>query len=480
MLLTIPRTLLASLAIVLASVNPSFPQADAASLTIRFAGGTSQFRVGEVIPIELSFTASLPDTYDISTRSYDRSGRLNIERFYVTPPGRDPLIDYYSEGAFIMGGLGGSRVLTKEPHIMEADLNEWVALDQPGHYTLHVTTRRVSRRGATKDEPIEWRSNSLEFDVIAAEPEWQQRTLAAAVSVLNDIGSSEESKTAAMRTLRFLDTPQSIHELVTLFDNFPGRFDCIGGLAGSRHQALVIAELEQQMSAPDIAITNQYLYILAKLKFRQERGPMPLYPKDDVQQQKQWQARMQSRQKEFSDFQEALFNNTAALVSTKQGRARAETVTTLLMRPARGAEDIKPFAALPDTEVASAFLALTADQQSTLLTSFWERLRLPAMVKPLQTIAGQPAMQHQLLRDITLQRLYELDPIEATPYILGEIRHPHVDSGMFTVQGKTLGVLPRATLPEFDEVLAARLAQKESRTLPLDAQLVGRYSTKAI
>jgi hypothetical protein len=79
-----------------------------------------------------------------------------------------------------------------------------------------------------------------------------------------------------------------------------------------------------------------------------------------------------------------------------------------------------------------------------------------------------------------LQRLYELDASEATPYILEEIRHPHLDNGMFTVRAKTLGVLPQATLPDFDQVLAARLENKESRTLPLDAELVGRYSTKAI
>jgi hypothetical protein len=41
-------------------------------------------------------------------RNYDRSGGLNMEAFYVTPPGRDPL-ERYSTGAFIGGGLGGSR-----------------------------------------------------------------------------------------------------------------------------------------------------------------------------------------------------------------------------------------------------------------------------------------------------------------------------------------------------------------------------------
>jgi hypothetical protein len=53
------------------------------SLTIRFADGTSRFHVGEIIPVELSFKASIPDMYDMEMRTYDRSGRLDIETFML-------------------------------------------------------------------------------------------------------------------------------------------------------------------------------------------------------------------------------------------------------------------------------------------------------------------------------------------------------------------------------------------------------------
>jgi hypothetical protein len=33
----------------------------------------------------------LSGMYDLEMRNYDRSGRLNIEQFHLTPPGRDPL-----------------------------------------------------------------------------------------------------------------------------------------------------------------------------------------------------------------------------------------------------------------------------------------------------------------------------------------------------------------------------------------------------
>jgi hypothetical protein len=473
-----PRLLIVLVAI----TGRAFSQGEAATLTIHFATGTSAFHAGEVIPIELSFTASLPDAYDMDTRNYDRSGRLDMEQFHVAPAGRDPLANFYANGAFMGGGLGGSRVLSSEPQVMREDLNEWVALDDPGHYTLYVTTGRVSRRGPITEEPLQLRSNSLEFDVIAASPEWQEQRLAAAVSVLDSTASTDDENREAIRTLRFLDSPGSIRELARQMGNLPAgrRFDCIGGLAGSRHQDQVVQELEGQMKAPDTAITGDYLYTLTKLKLQLEHQPLPPYPEDDAELQKIWQRRRQEQEKEFTELEDVFFGEAAALVSTKQARARAETVETLLLRPARRSPDIKPLTTLPGTEIASAFLALSPDQQWTLLSMFWERLRVPAMAPALETIVGAAEIKHPMLRDIAMQRLYELDPDAAKPYIWEEIRHPHIDNNMGTVKAKTLGVLPQHTLPEFDDLLVARLERKDSHTMPLVAQLIARYSTKAI
>jgi hypothetical protein len=462
---------------------PLFAQNESSvSLTIRFADGTSRFHVGEIIPIELSFKASIPGTYDMEMRNYDRSGRLNIEAFHLTPPGRDPLERYYSTGAFISGGLGGARELSGDPQVMREDLNEWVAIDKPGHYSLYVTSGRVTRRTPSKAEPIELRSNDLEFDVVAADAAWQQQTLSSAIATLNMGSSTEAEKAAALRVLRFLDTPASVHELVFRLGTRGDRsgWNEIAGLAGSRYQKLVVQELEQQMSGPDIALTNDYLYILGKQKLQFDHDPLPPYPQKDAEQQKIWSGRMQAREKELKELQDSLYEKTAMLVAGKRGEARAQTVQTLLLRPSNGVSDVKDLAGLPPGEVAAAFLNLSQDQQWNLLMSFWERLKDPAMSAPLKKVAEQPNMSHQMLRDLAMRRLYDLDPSEATPLILEEIKHPHLDNCMFTVKGETLGLLPKETLPQFDQMLAARIEDKESRTPSLDAQAIGRYSTRDI
>jgi hypothetical protein len=460
----------------------SAQQESGVSLTIRFANSTTRFHVGEAVPIELSFSASTPDLFDMEMRDYDRSGRLNIEQFHVTPPGRDPLQRYYSMGLFTGGGLGGLRELSIDPQIIHKDLNEWVALDHPGHYSLYVTSGRVSRRAAAKSEPIELRSNPLEFDVVAADAAWQQQTLTSAMMTLKMESSTPEENNAALRTLRFLDTPSSVTELVRLLGarSDSGTWNEVAGLAGSRYQSLVVRELEQMMVAPDVAVTANFLYILAKLKFQLDHEPPPPYPKEDPQQQKAWTKQRQSENKEFMELQDSLYRKTASVVSSKWGAARAETVQTILQSPAREPGLPKPLSGLPPEEVASAFLNLSPDEQWGLLSSFWDRLKIPTMVSPLKKVVQQPDMKHQMLRDVALQRLNELDPSEAAPVFLEEIKHPHLDSGMFTVKAETLGLLGNETLPQFDEMLASRLQQNESRTKDLDAQLVGRFSTKVI
>jgi hypothetical protein len=476
--------LLALTVLVMASPLYPRPQEDSgASLTVRFTNGTSRFHVGEIIPIELSFRASSSDAYDMESRNYDRSGRLNIEQFHVTPPGRDPLQAYYANSSAIFGGgLGGSRPLSTEPEIMREDLNEWVALDRPGHYSVYVSSGRVSRRNTNMDAPVELRSNLLEFDIEAADPAWQEQTVRSAAATLNIGSSTTEEKIAALRTLRFLDTPASVHELVRLLGEQPDGtgWDDVAGLAGSRNQSLVVRELERQIGDPDIALTWSYLNTLARLKFQLDNGPIPPYPQDDIEQQKIWNTQRQTRDKKLGELVDAIYQQATNLVAIKRGAARAKTVQTLLQRPTRLPGDVKPLAGLPTDEIASAFLNLSQDQQWNLLSTFWERLKVPAMIEPLKRVAEQPDMNHQLLRDVALRCLFDLDPDEATPIFMEEITHPHIDNGMFTVKGETLGLFPKERLPQLDQLLSARIQQKDSRTKGLDAQLIGRYSTKAI
>src|SRR5260370_23898287 len=80
------------------SYSPAWAQGTQAVLDVRTASGQSTFRIGERIPLELSFSASEDKRYEITLASYDRSGRMSYEDFGVSPETGwvDPLADYFA------------------------------------------------------------------------------------------------------------------------------------------------------------------------------------------------------------------------------------------------------------------------------------------------------------------------------------------------------------------------------------------------
>ncbi len=459
-------------------------QDSGASLRIQFAAGSSVFQTGETIAVDLFFSAGGGGTYQMTTRNYDRSGRLDIEEFHLSPPGRDPLHDHYSGGiygAFIGGGISTEQALSADPETMREDLNEWVAPDKPGHYSLYVTSSRVSRRDGAKLENLTLRSNTMEFDVVEASAAWQAQALGAAAATLRSAGSSPDEKRAAARTLRFLDTPDAVRELARQLA-VPGddnRWDMVAGIVGSRHRQEAVAELEAQLAAPDAAITAEFLGALAETKFLRDplHAPLTAYPEQDKRQQEAWRLRQDAQIKQFDQLQDELYVQAARLAASKSGTARAETVRTVLLRPSRESPDVEPLSGLPEAEMASVFGALTPRQQSEMLEFYWERLKTPAMARVLEALLEQPDRGDDL-RGLALQRLFELDPRAGRTYILAEIRRPQGRGDRF--MAKALTLLPDQTLQELDEVLAASLESKHSSNIPLDARLVGRYATAAI
>jgi len=101
------------------------------SFTLRLKDGKAQFKQGEIIRIELGFASRVPNTYRLDAATYDRSGRLGIDTFYLDPRSSvvDPLRDYFSSVfGFIGGGGRAMPVLEEKPYTIPLELNEWFRL----------------------------------------------------------------------------------------------------------------------------------------------------------------------------------------------------------------------------------------------------------------------------------------------------------------------------------------------------------------
>src|SRR5215813_6873024 len=93
-------------------------------LEVSIASNQKEFRIGETIPIKLSFSSQVNNRYIVNMAQYDRSGRMNSERFVVSPAegAVDPLPSYRGS----MGGLTNFEYLKPEPWSITVNLNEWV------------------------------------------------------------------------------------------------------------------------------------------------------------------------------------------------------------------------------------------------------------------------------------------------------------------------------------------------------------------
>ena len=138
--------LLVGLAVAEPVPEPTPPVDRGVHLQLSIDGKRREFYIGEIIPIKLSFSSPTRERYQVDQAQYDRSGRMNSERFEVTPAdgSEDPLAEYYNDGPHIGGGLRGVDFLSAKPWAIQLKLNEWVRFTKPGEHKLKVSSDRVS------------------------------------------------------------------------------------------------------------------------------------------------------------------------------------------------------------------------------------------------------------------------------------------------------------------------------------------------
>ena len=248
------------------------------------AAARAEFFLGEIVPLELKFTASGPQRFEADTRLQDRVGRMNyIEEFVAAPAefAEDPLRGL-PEGEGAMGGLsGGPVVLSEKPFTFERVLNEWVRFRRPGTYRVYVVSRRVRRDG----NPIELVSNILTLEFMPPPADWVAAQIAAA----------RDAKGALQ--LRFLDSPEAGKELVRRLTEGQdvGSYGAHLAVLASPYRSSLLPFMEQRLTAPDQPVWERYLDTLARLaELVASGGPMPSYPKDAAG-QKAWQEEAKRR-----------------------------------------------------------------------------------------------------------------------------------------------------------------------------------------
>ena len=456
---------------------------DGVSFTVRFKNNQRQFQQGELMTLELSFASTKPHSFVVDAATYDRSGRLESDTFVVDQPDAvvDPLYDYFhSFFGFVGGGLRSIPELTEKPEVINADLNEWLRFDKPGHYRLYVVSSRVGRKDRSANPLPLVISNIVEFEIVPADKKWASQQFTQAVTAL---AKPNADNRADCRTLRFLGTKAAATEMIkrSRGELHGCDYDFKFGLIGSPHRDFVIEELEKALSAPEQPITATLINTLTLLDSTRQATPLPPYTQGNDEQLRQYQALMERRRRAYDERFTNYLRQLLAAIPQKEERARAISLQTLLESRSELAvsEWSNVVSFMPDV-----FNRLPMDAQRNLLTSQWKPLANAAMVPVLRGILKQPqdknnAYAQKDLRTTALRRLYELAPEEGRRLILAEIRRPTP-----TVKDTVLRSLPDEVLPELDSVLIENLEQSRAPEGTGDvetiASLIERYASAGI
>jgi hypothetical protein len=443
-------------------------------LRVEVASSQREFRIGETIPVQLSFSSTVKDRYQINMAEYDRGGRMNYERFIVSPAegAVDPLPDRMG-----MGGLTNFKFLTPEPWTIKLNLNEWVRFSQPGDYRLRIVSNRVTIRDSSSSfgsSPVAARSNEITLKIVAADPVWAKQVLRDAVTILDkpapqkpaEIGQYEKTRRQAIETIRFLGTADAAREMVKRMrgDNADGlNYICQLGLISTPERAAARSAMEEAVADPDYPIHGAFLYTLRMLYTD------PAAPNTN-----------------WREGQQRALEQLIPALSAKRGKALSISLITAVSE-AWNAEGLpKEITDKLVGQLISMFDQLPANEQNSLLTYRWDKIAGPAMLPILKRYAQVykdfPEMRDSKaseLRELSasaLKHWYELDPEGARPAIIKELSRPRP-----RYDARVLGMLPDATLPEIDFILAENFAASDD----LDgsshlASLIARYASAAI
>lgn len=439
----------------------------------------TSFRVGDPIRLVLEFTADR-EGYDVDT-VMDKTESPSDTLFISPDAGVSHWLDEYLGGGRPFRDYFTLQKLSPAPTRLEVILNSVVRFERPGKYSVWVKTRRVTQRKDLNDRAsrgVTLTSNEVSFDVQPmsdADEAKEVQRLSAALDVSRDVQSEEK----LTQELSFLTGDISSREKVRRFLNAEGRsgnyFQNISlGLYIARNRALVFQLLEAAMRDPGQPVTYGLLGTVTKLKLlRQNEGlaqkPVADPPMSDPFGDPQYNA-----------VQDAYVAELAAGLSKRSGKSQTTTAMTILSRLAKTPQA----AALNEVRrlLIQQFQDLHPFDQEYLLRVYWDQLHDPSLVPAIKQILSGKDKNSKMIHGTALQRLIELAPDEARPFVVSEVVDP-----TSLVDFEILRSLEDTTLPETDASLLDQIRRLSSSTRSFDVvylkqktSLAARYATVGI
>jgi len=433
--------------------------------------GKTSYRSGEPIRLVLSFTAQRGN-YMLNTGT--GKPMSPVDEIAITPEtGVNHWLDEYSGGhRFWPDGIPVTD-LSATPVRLVLALNDCLRIDGPATYTVRITTHRVlpGPMGATDLKPVPpFTTNAVSFSVTPMTDEEEQaaieRLKAARQSFSrtynrNDRAAMQEADAQQRRLdddLSYLSGDISTREKLRQFLS-PLGYHSEYPLFMARNRKLVLDTLEEALQDPSVAPNETLLHAVVRLR---ELAPEP---------------------EKTGDVQQVWEGKLIASLPQRTGRARTETLRTILQNlPKDRAEASKILTGMRDDLITD----FDGNYPLAMLQGYWEIFRDPRLVSGLERMVRRAQQAPGPFSGwLQLQRLMELAPDRARPFVLAEVIRPQWSNDFDRMLGIVSG-LKDTPLAEVDAPLLATIREQaglERRPVPMLAQkgvLAARLATAVI
>ena len=444
---------------------------------LSLAENKTVYRIGEPVKIVMEFTADREGyvVEHISDGNQPASDKIVVSPETGTTHWYDELMDNqrYARDYFGYGKLSSSPVR------VEIVLNDSLRFDNPGRYTVSITTSRVRR--ASKDfsgEAFTMTPNAVSFELQAMSDEDEAKEVKR-FSELLDVKRDVRSAQEIGKQLSYLTGEPSTREKVRRFlnpDDQGAGGQLYNGLFIARNRALVLKLVEAAMRDPNIPVTMQMLSAATRLKALLNYGVSERSVAPPVGMLQPFE---EPRNREI---REGYLAELAAGLGKRTGNSLTTTATTIftsvpaqLQAESAGLREAR-------NVLIQQFDTLHPFTQEWLLRVYWNQMRDPILIPSLKKMLTATGMSEKNMHETALQCLLDMAPDDVRPYVVAEIRNPNS-----FLDVETLGKLKDESLPEVDASLLEQIRKLVRSTSNRDlvlvrpkAQLLARFATDSI
>jgi hypothetical protein len=440
-----------------ASANP-----EDLEFRIQFVRDTAAFHTGELMEVELLYSSEAEKKYH--GRWTSSSLMFGSETLQISPT--TGVVDFRD---FNLGwggsSLGTEDFLRSKPYTHRLDLSDWYRFQKPGHYSLTVASKCVSRVRTVDEgggeELLTLESNALEFDILPADASWSAAELAE-IERVGDHSDDPQTRYPALHRLAILDAPGSVRKLMQFYFSQGPQGDLspyiYQGLHYSTQTDLVIELLESSLTDPKRNPRGVGADLLAEFQVRKELGLIPKRPENPGEEE-EWKQRLEERNKAY----ERYFAKANALLLASLERRTGPERTAAIYEAWNNAERQNgQKAGVPEAlsrlraNVIAIALELTPGQRVQILYSLWPTLPHGELKPMVLSLAELWSKEDSFSLDEGYKFWCEGWPRECSAAILSDAIHP----GTVTSKNAVF-LVAEGEHPELDESLGARLRDPE-------------------